>query len=158
MFYSFSRTGNSHALETPAVELKVFPKDKHPYYEGDRALAASPNRGRQFGTRASCSQSPANHPSVPCPGAGPGATGRKCHQSPLSQFSASVLELSDSATETAASFVPCTVPGRAAALPTSRRFFVAHREGADPEWDRLARCAGGEGGLGGKQRTRNPRP
>lgn len=133
MFYSFSRTENSHALETPAVELKVFPKDKHPYYEGDRALAASPNRGRQFGTRASCSQSPANNPSVPCPGAGPGRHRQEVrHQSLLSQFSDCGLELSDSATETAASFVHCTVPGRAVALPTSHRFFLAHKEKGRP--------------------------
>lgn len=39
VFYSFSSTGNSHALETPAGEFRVFPRDKHPYYEADRALA-----------------------------------------------------------------------------------------------------------------------
>lgn len=67
-------TGNSQALEAPVVELQVFSKDKCPYYEGDRALAASPNRGRQLGTR---------HPALgsqqtalcPRPGPGVGAPG-----------------------------------------------------------------------------------
>lgn len=43
----------------------MFPGDKRPYYDGDRALAASPNRGRQFGTGLSCCWVPANSPLSP---------------------------------------------------------------------------------------------
>lgn len=71
----------------------------------------------------------------PVLGPGSGAAGRKCAFSPwtrrqglLSQFSAFLLVLSDRAAETAASPVHCAMPGRAVALPTARRFFLAHKE------------------------------
>ncbi|CAI9173759.1 unnamed protein product [Rangifer tarandus platyrhynchus] len=44
------RTGNSHALETPAGEPKVFPKDKHPHYARDWALADTSSHGGHFGS------------------------------------------------------------------------------------------------------------
>lgn len=54
VFYSFSRTGNSHALETPAAELKCFPKTNIPIMKGTGLWQPPPNCGGQVGTGPPC--------------------------------------------------------------------------------------------------------
>lgn len=128
--YSFPRTGNSHALETPAAEPKAFPKNKHPHYAGDRALAG-PSKPLHSGTRPPKSadnplsrpwgQDWASHQEVLLQPPSPGPL----RQSLLSPFKAFLVVLSDSSREVACLPCPLRCGAPSCALP------AACREGAD---------------------------
>lgn len=125
--YSFSRTGNSHALETPAGEPKMFPKDKHPHYAWDWALADTSSLGRHFGTGPSEGSRRSPGPIHPWGGIGHRSTTPALRQSLLSPFRAFLIVLSDSSKKGPACAVHRPVERQAALCPPGTEWEVQGR-------------------------------
>lgn len=156
VFYSFSRTGNSHALETPAAEPKCFPKTNIPIMQGTGLWQERANCGGQFGTGPlGLCRGRAGSPFVHRP-RGPDWTPRSgsslsspppLGQSPLSQFSAFLMVLSDSSREIAClARQPHCGPSLCGSAHQDWLLFDSQGDGQAPEWGRPSLCR--EGHLG----------
>ena len=145
--YSFSRTGNSHALETPEGEPKVFSKDKHPHYARDWALADTSSLGGHFGTSPSEGSGQSPGPVHPWGGIGRRSTAPALRQSLLSPFRAFLIVLADSSKKRRACLrgsLPCGAPS--CSLPAWHRMGSARPSPTPcPEVPWLKAAQGGAG-------------